>query len=109
MAWFTRVGVTWRTSDDLTLDELEAIEKASGVGWAYINPLVSSDTARALLAAWLVRDGGTDEEVKATVAAMTAKTLKHTFRYIEDDDLPAEWEDGLPVVDPKAGASTAGS
>lgn len=111
MAWLTRVGGKWRSSDDLTLDELVPIEKVSGIGWGYINPLRNVEVARALLATWLIRDGLSDDEAKAEIAKFTTKTLKHTFRYTEDDDLPDDWEDGLPVVDPKdpEAGSTAGS
>lgn len=101
MAWLTRAGGKVYNSDDLTFSELEAIEKASGVGWAYLNPHRNIATAHALLAVWLVREGKTDEEAQAAIAELTARTLAVAFKFIEDDDLPDEWEDGLPVVDPK--------
>lgn len=101
MAWETRVDGKWHSSDDLTLDELDVVEKASGIGWGFLNPIRNAATARTLLALWYVKEGRTDEEAKAAIAALTNKTLKVTFRYVDDDDLPEEWEDGLPVPDPK--------
>jgi hypothetical protein len=110
VAWKVRVGDKWENTDDLTLDEVEAVESASGVSWGFMNPLRSSQTAKALLAAFLVRDGVSDADARVQVGALKLKTAKHTFRFVEDDDLPDQWEDGLPVVDPKpeaAGPSTA--
>jgi hypothetical protein len=101
VAWKVRVGDTWQNTDDLTLDEVEAVEVASGVGWGLLNPLRSAPAAKALLAAFLVRDGVSDADARAQVGALRLKTAKHTFVYVEDDDLPDQWEDGLPVVDPK--------
>jgi len=104
VAWSVRVGETWQSTDDLTLDEIEAVEKASGVSWGFLNPLRSAAAAKALYAAFLVRDGVPDDEARTQVGALRLKTAKHTFRYVEDDDLPDQWEDGLPVVDPKPAA-----
>lgn len=107
MSWRVRVGDTWRNTDDLTLDEVEAVEAASGVPWGFMNPLRSVSTAKAIYAAFLVSDGDSDADARTKVGALTMKTAKHTFRYVEDDDLPDNWEDGLPVVDPKPAAGAA--
>lgn len=112
MAWETHIGGSWRSSDDLTVGELESIEAATGTPWSLINPFRSMPVARAMLATWLVRDGKTDDEAKAEVSALTAKTLKNAFRFVDEDDLPDDWTDGMPTVDPKTDAgvpSTSGS
>lgn len=105
MAWKVRVGDTWRNTDDLTLDEIEAVEAASGVSWGLLNPLRSAPAAKALIAAFLIADGVPDADARVQVGALKLKTVKHAFEYVEDEDsLPDQWEEGLPVVDPKPAA-----
>jgi hypothetical protein len=72
--------------------------------------LRSAPAAKALIAAFLVKDGVPDADARTQVGALKLKTAKNAFEYVEDDDLPDQWEDGLPVVDPKpetVGLSTA--
>ena len=107
MSWWVRVVDSWRDTDDLTVDEIVAIEAVAGEPWAFLSPMGSAPVAKALMAAFLVRDGMDDVEATAKISAMTLREIKNCFRYYEDADLPDNWEDGLPVVDPKAGSSTS--
>lgn len=106
MVWWVRVADDWRSCDELTVDEIIAVETVSGQAWAFLSPLTSAPVAKSLLATFLVRDGATDEDAAKTVGALSVGKIRHIFRYREDDDLPDTWEDGLPVVDPKPEAGT---
>jgi hypothetical protein len=101
MTWHVKVDDDWRNTDDLTLDEITAIEQVVGEPWSLLNPFRSAPTAKAMYAAFLIRDGVTDEAAAAQVGAFSMRWIKDRFRFRKDDDLPDTWEDGLPVVDPK--------
>lgn len=106
-----RVEEKWQAVDDLSLDEILSVEQVTGVPWGAINPHLSAPVAKALLAAFLVRaDGMTDDKAAQIVGGYSVGTIKNVYRYRQDDDLPTDWEDGLPVVDPKAdmGAGSTG-
>jgi hypothetical protein len=88
--------------DDLTLDEFREIEAETGVRWSSVNPLVSADQAHAVLSA-VLRRTMTAEDAQKRVGAMTlTETLTHIRleRYERSDDRPANYVDGVPVVDP---------
>lgn len=87
-------------ADDLTWDELEAIEASTGVPWALLNPLRSAAVAQALLGVLLVRAGKSDEEARAAVRGMAVRDFKGVFSLV-DDDRPTYYDDNaLPVNHP---------
>lgn len=45
------------TQDSLTLAEAALVEKHCGTAWSSINPAGSATECRAILAAWIARDG----------------------------------------------------
>lgn len=91
--------------DDLTLAEFRVIEERTGVPWTRVNPLVSAQQASAVLYVVAMRGGATAEQAQARVDAMDMpQVLKHLVLepYEHEDDRPKEYEDGVPVIDPKA-------
>lgn len=81
--------------DDLTLDEAIAIEKALDTTWAYINPLRSAEHCRAIMQAFLARTRSVEEAAKI-VGGMSIKAATEAVEHVPEDDLPDEFEDGLP-------------
>jgi hypothetical protein len=82
-------------ADDLTLDEAIAIEKELDTTWQYINPLRSGEHCRAIMVAFLSRSRTVDEARKV-VGGLSVKQALAAVEHVEDDDLPVEFEDGLP-------------
>jgi len=102
MAWvFTVDGQKFSTAD-LTLDEVVAVEQATGVGWYALNPVESAAQARALLVEIYARTRSRDE-AKKIVGALTVRDAARSIDWENDDDRPIEFENGIPVVDPKEG------
>lgn len=87
-------------SDDLTLDEIVAVEQAAGVGWYQLNPVESAVQCRAFLVQIHARTRSRDEAEKL-VGGMAAREAAASIDFAEDDDRPIEFDDGMPVVDPK--------
>ena len=98
--WIIRVGDEKVESDDFLIEDLEAIEKAGGSPWSIANPLRDIKVARAFLAVAMLRQGKTDRETEAELKKMTLKTLKGTFEYRSDDDVPGEDESEDPLDRP---------
>lgn len=92
-------GKTFRT-DELTLDEAAQIEKDAGTSWLSINPFQSANQCRAIIVAFLTRDVGR-EAAQAQAGAMTLTETLDALKAV-GDDMPGEFEDGVP--DPKAEA-----
>ena len=110
--------ITWQgtehSSDDFTLEELGATEKASGTPWSVSNPLREVTVARAWLAVVLVRGGMDDAEVAAQLDTLTLGRIKDAFAYVADDtDIPVGEDTPAPLVLSSAtsssGVSDAGS
>jgi hypothetical protein len=95
-------GVGEWTTDDYTLDEMVAVEQACKFKWSYViaSAKDEAETARALVVHWLARTAPDLEAAQKRAGSLTNRQVK--VEQVEDDDRPIEWEDGLPVVDPKA-------
>lgn len=96
----------WST-EDYTLDEMVAAEKQRDVIWSFLLTRAAAGDAecvRALVVAWLARTEADPDAAAKRAGALTNRQV--TVKQVEDDDRPIEWEDGLPVVNPKA--ATAG-
>jgi hypothetical protein len=87
-------------SDDLTLDEIVAVEQLTGVGWYQLNPVESAAQCRAFLVQIHARTRSR-EDAEKLVGAMTAREAAAGIDFTKDDDRPIEFDDGMPVVDPK--------
>jgi hypothetical protein len=84
--------------DDLTLDEAIAIEKALDTSWQFINPLRSGEHCREIMVTFLARTRGV-EEARKIVGGLTVKQAIAGVEHIADDDLPTEYEDGIPKAE----------
>lgn len=94
------------TSDDLTLDEMAAIEAETGEPWIAVNPLARADHALAVLTRFYAR-GHDLKQGRARAGALTVAQTSAGVHWQKEDDRPIEHRDGIPVVDPKE--DTAGS
>lgn len=91
--------------DDLTLAEFRTVEEKTNVPWTRLNPLRSAGEASAVLFVLFRRFGATSEQAQARADAMTLTQALEHFKledYEHEDDRPSEYEDGVPVIDPKA-------
>lgn len=99
MPWRLEVdGDTW-TTQDYTLDEMVAVEKRTGFQWGGLRPHSEAEHARALIIHWYARTGPVDDAEKRA-GVLTDRQVRVTE--MPDDDRPAQHNDGIPVVDPKA-------
>ena len=87
--------------EDLTLDEVVAVERETGDTWVTLNPLRSAVHARAIMVRFLARTVGEDEARRRLGGLRVADVVSGIER-VPDDDRPQEFRDGMPVVDPKA-------
>jgi hypothetical protein len=85
---------------DLTIDEAERIELATGTSWRFISPLKTAGHARAILQTFLVTRTGMDPEVaKAKVGALKVDEFLDLLTLEEEDaDLPTQFEEGFPPL-----------
>lgn len=112
--WLVKLdGEVLLNTEDLTFDELEALEQVSGMGWNFLLPQNDVKSARALLALALVKSGMDDAAAKEKVAGLTRREFRDSFERITDeannDDRPKEWVDGLPDPKDVTGSPTTGS
>jgi hypothetical protein len=77
------------TTDELTLDDIETVEKVAGVPWVMINPLASAKEAKGLLTILLVRAGVAEDEALKAAGKTTLQKLAHAFTYEMPDRQPA--------------------
>jgi hypothetical protein len=77
------------TTDELTLDDIETVEKVCAVPWVLINPLASAREAKGLLAVLLIRGGVPEPEALKAAGKTTLKKLAGAFRYELENRQPA--------------------
>ena len=75
-SWLIRVDGLEFNSDDLLIEDVGAIEKASGESWYIANPLVSIAVGRAFLAAAMLRSGRTPDVVEKYLTTMRLGELR---------------------------------
>lgn len=90
---------SWASTDDLTVAELEAVEKAADTPWSILNPLRSIPAYRALVGAFCIRKGMPDEETKKWFEARTQSQMLEGVKWVDTDDLPTTFEDGIPKAE----------
>ena len=95
MSWLVRWDNVEMSSDDFLIEDLESVEKATGVPWSVANPLREIKVARAFLAVALLRAGKSESEVAAALGKVTLGTLKTAFDYKPDDQAT---EGGAPLA-----------
>lgn len=103
----TRITVGGKSflTDDLTLNEAEAIEKATGESWLSLTPYRSAVHCREIMRAFLLRDHS-EAEAEEILSGMTVSKALDAVEVV-DDDLPEVMEDGRPKAE--GAASTRGS
>lgn len=77
-----------RTQLDFTLAEMRTVEDAAGLSWWLLDPCAVLGHARAVLAL---------EMTNREVDALPLGELGQLFQSVDGDDLPNEFEDGMPV------------
>jgi hypothetical protein len=93
-------------TDELTLDEAIAVEKATGHSWHEINPFRSGEDCKAILVTVASRRVSR-EEAEKRVGAMTVAQVLGSIDVKRKDDLPEMFEDGIPL--PAPASVTGGS
>lgn len=93
------------TTDELTLDEVELVEKVSGVPWVALNPTSSLRCAKALFVVMAIRAGQPEDEALEQAAKLPLKKIKRSFTFVQGDaELPGEKDGG---GDPPTSATTS--
>jgi len=93
------------TTDSLSIDESEQLEKECGKSWLELNPIRTSTEFRATVRVLLTRDH-TPADIERILADFTVKSAMAAVEWV-DDDLPTVFEDGLPKAE--GGPSTTTS
>jgi hypothetical protein len=97
------------TSDDLTVEEAVRIEELMGKSWLDINPVLHGSAFRAMAITFLSTHMDRKDAIAFVGAIKLNKVLDHV-RWVEEDDLPVEFEDGIPKSEEATdGTSTSGS
>jgi hypothetical protein len=80
--WNVKLGEPWGDvcSDDLTLDEVERLERLTDVPWARANPLASLKQAKAWLLVALLHAGATEDEAAGHLATLNLGKIKGAFQ-----------------------------
>jgi hypothetical protein len=96
--WNIKLGVRGDVaSDDLTLDEIERLEKITEVPWAIGNPLASLRQAKAWLLVATMHAGASEEEATEHLAGLNLRDIKGAFqlhsgtaplRLVDDEYVP---------------------
>lgn len=106
MTWVIKHNGMEFSSDDFLIDDLAEIEKVTETPWSVSNPLRSIPTARAFLAAAMLRSGKSHAEVEITLKHITLKSLKRSFEFVPDqDDDDTEEESPDPLDSPSPSSS----
>jgi hypothetical protein len=69
------------TTDELTLDDIELVEKVCSVPWVMINPLASAKEAKGMLTVLLLRAGIPEQEALKAAGKTTLRKLAAAFTY----------------------------
>jgi len=85
------------STDNLSIEEAEAIETALGITWFEMNPARSAGQFKVVTAVFLARTRDETEAAK-TAAAITVGEARKAVRW-EKDDMPDAYEEGLPKAE----------
>ena len=91
-------GQTW-DYEDLTGEELEALEAHLGLRYFELEPGLRARDTLAVLATFLSRKMS-EEQVSKAIKKISLRTIKDHWSFTDEPSLPTEFENGLP--DPKA-------
>jgi len=96
MAWLIRIDGHEVNSDDMLLDDLAYVEKATGTYWSIANPWKAVEVAKAFVRVALVRSGIPEDDADERVRSLTLRDIKAAFDFVEDD-ASAEGNGGSPT------------
>ncbi len=108
MTWIIRWNGKEHSSDDFTIADLGAIEKATGTPWSTCNVLRDVKVARAFLAVVMLHEGASEDEVADALGKVTLRTLKSAFEWRVDGE-EEEHEEVDPSAQPPNSTSVASS
>lgn len=101
-------GLPSVTTDELTLDEVEIVERVGGVPWVNINPRASLRVAKALLVVMAIRAGESEDAAFKRLSKLNLKQIKRAFIFVEGDmgDRPVDGQEaaGPPSLAPTSPA-----
>lgn len=108
MSWNVTLGGNTYSSLDLTLNEVEALERISGQSWALINPFTSIASAKAYLAIFAMREGQADDVVLKGLDTLTVRELASAFEWVDDEkNAPKAGKRKGKALDPPNGGRTS--
>lgn len=82
---------------DLTIDDIEAMEEATGLTWRTLNPLRSAAVAKQMAVTLLVRRGSDEVTAKKLIGEMRGGDFIDSIgTYDPDEDMPSQYENGIP-------------
>jgi len=91
------------STDDLTLQQFDVAERASGIPWALWDPRRSVRVAMGLFVVLMVNDGTTEDVALGLVQQLPGKTLTGAFEWeAPTDPLPAIGSAEGALADPPA-------
>jgi hypothetical protein len=98
------------TTDELTLDDIETVEKVAGVPWVMVNPLASAKEAKGLLTILLMRAGIPENEALKAAGRTPLRKLAGAFAFELPDRQPATVlsGNGGPPDPPSSAPTSAG-
>lgn len=98
MAWSLTIDGRVFREGDLTIDEAEAMEKATGLTWRQLNPLRSASAAKGIVQVIYQRHFGmSEDQARKTIGEKSVdEVIDMVGVYDATDDLPAVYQDGFP-------------
>ena len=111
MSWLIHLHGATYSSLDLTLDEVEAMERLAAQPWPLLNPMRNITAAKAYLAVFMLRDGSIDDAtIMDKLGGLTMADLVGAFEFV-DDPAPAvpapKGKRKGKALDPTNGAATS--
>lgn len=110
MAWITQVGDFELDSDDLTLEELDQVEKATGVAWSLLNPWRDVNVAKEFIRIAYVRSGLEPAHAEAKANTLRGRDIRSAFDFRQDEPLgDGDGEESEVPLDQSSQSSSDGA
>lgn len=97
MGWLIKIDGHEVSSDDLTLDDLDALEKATGTPWSALNPWRHATHAREFIRRALVLSGVPQEDADARADNLRLSDIKGAFDFVDDTTGEREASPDIPL------------
>jgi hypothetical protein len=89
-----------RTTDDMTLNQVDVVERTCGFVWGAWDPPRSARTAIALFAVLLMVDGQPEDKALQLAGELPADKLRGAFTWEPPEEPLPQLEDGEERTDP---------